>query len=95
MFSSCDFADRSFVPKTKDDPRSDTNPHEPKQSCLELDPTFEEPVQKRSSSCSWRRTARTPLCFVALMEILTLRLSVFISKMIQPPGTTLKGGLTA
>jgi len=30
-----------FVQKTKDDPRSHTNQHEPKHSCLELDPTFE------------------------------------------------------
>jgi hypothetical protein len=31
----------SFVRKTKDDPRSHTNQHEAKHSCLELDPTFE------------------------------------------------------
>src|SRR5260221_9790558 len=31
----------SFVRKTKDDPRSHTNQHEAKHSCLELVPTFE------------------------------------------------------
>jgi hypothetical protein len=41
VFSSCDFVDRSFSRQTKDDPRSHTNQHEPKQSGLELDPTFE------------------------------------------------------
>ena len=30
-----------FVQKTRDDPRSHTHQHEPKHSCLELDPTFE------------------------------------------------------
>jgi len=30
-----------FVQKTKDDPRSHTNQHEPKHYSLELDPTFE------------------------------------------------------
>src|SRR5882762_3263260 len=30
-----------FVQKTTDDPRSHTNQHEPKHSCLKLDPTFE------------------------------------------------------
>ena len=41
VFISCDSVDYSFVEKTKDDPRSHTNQHEPKHSCLELDPTFE------------------------------------------------------
>src|SRR5258707_6488187 len=41
VFNSCDFVDRSFVRKTKDDPRSHTNQHEAKHSCLELVPTFE------------------------------------------------------
>jgi len=41
VFSSCDFVDRPFVQKTKDDPRSHTNQHERKHSSLELDPTFE------------------------------------------------------
>jgi hypothetical protein len=35
-----------FVRKTKDDPRSHTNQHEPKHSCLELDPTFEAKLMK-------------------------------------------------
>jgi hypothetical protein len=30
-----------FVQKTKDDPQSHTNQHQPKHSSLELDPTFE------------------------------------------------------
>src|SRR5882724_3789291 len=42
-FNSCDFVDPFFVRKTKDDPRSHTNQHEAKHSCLELDPTFEAP----------------------------------------------------
>ena len=41
VFSARDFVDRSFVQKTKDDPRSHTKQHQPKDSCLELAPTFE------------------------------------------------------
>src|SRR6185295_2364865 len=34
------------VQKTKDDPRSRTNQHEPKHSCLEPDPTFEAKLRQ-------------------------------------------------
>src|SRR5260221_10091356 len=37
----------SFVRKTKDDPRSHTNRHEAKHSCLELVPTFEAKLPSR------------------------------------------------
>src|SRR5436190_24076566 len=36
----------SFVRKTKGDPRSHTNQHEAKHSCLELDPTFEAKLRR-------------------------------------------------
>jgi hypothetical protein len=42
VFSSCDFVDRSFVQKNKDDPQSHTNQHEPKYFRAELDVTFEQ-----------------------------------------------------
>src|SRR5260221_3179597 len=36
----------SFVRKTKDDPRSHTNQHEAKHSCLQLVPTFEAKLRE-------------------------------------------------
>jgi hypothetical protein len=47
VFSSCDFVDRSFVQKNKDDPLSHTNQHKPKWIRLELDVTFEAKPTER------------------------------------------------
>ena len=45
----------SFVQKTKDDPQSHTNQHEPKHSCLELDRTFEAKLSGcQESDQLWR-----------------------------------------
>jgi hypothetical protein len=51
----------SFVRKTKDDPRSHTNQHEAKHSCLELDPTFEAKLRliiNASRGCPARQPSR-------------------------------------
>jgi hypothetical protein len=53
-----------FVQRTKDDPLNHTNSHEPKHSCLELDPTFEakqcDVMAGAAEATEARRTFRRP-----------------------------------